>query len=153
MHPYAPQPPRAAAFCGGRGHASIQKTIVCGRVCGEGVLVVSVLQWRKVLLPFSVFSCCCMLIFSLMCRLWPDCTTSLLRYKLENRLSLGGVLCRRFVAVQTRKPRLFRWNAAPLTRYGTRQNTRSSRKQRTDDVRRNEEHAWLAPQVAVRCRR
>ena len=75
------------------------KKNVCGRVCGEGVLVVSVLQWRKVLLPFSVFSCCCMLIFSLMCRLWPDCTTSLLRYKLENRLSLGGVLCRRFVAV------------------------------------------------------
>lgn len=44
--------------------------------------------------------------FLLMCRLWPDCTISLLRYKLENRLSLGGALCRRFVAVQTGKDRV-----------------------------------------------
>ena len=28
--------------------------------------------------------------FAFVCRLWPDCTTSLLWYKLENRLSLGG---------------------------------------------------------------
>ena len=70
---------------------------VCARANVYVVSVVSVLQWRKVLLPFTVSLSCRNGCFDFDCRLWPDCTTSLLRYKLENRLSLGGALCRRFV--------------------------------------------------------
>ena len=111
VDPMPRSPPRAAAQSGhilrGASPRACKKTLCVLRAhvrwtcaCGE---CAAVEEGSSSFLGFSlvvVYWC-----FLMICRLWPDCTTSLLRYKLENRLSLGGALCRRFVAVQTRKPR------------------------------------------------
>ena len=76
---------------------------------------VSVLQWRKVPLPFS-FSLegGLLLVHQVESRSWPDCTAGMLRCSTpENRVSLGGTLRRRHAAVHTGKPRLYRRYAAP----------------------------------------
>ena len=89
---------------------------------------VSVLQWRKVPLPFSVsFDGMFRSVLLFESRLWPDCTTGLFWYKPENRVSLGGTLRRRYAMVHIGKPRLSRRCAAPPVCYGAHRKTMSLR--------------------------